>query len=93
MWKCVVPVIYVGFRSEAKVIMEGDARSNSSFSYDDIDDVAQARPLNTQAATAGASGQNYFHEGVLHQRAGKFCARFGHILFTLKHQHKFSDGQ
>ncbi|XP_044065919.1 scavenger receptor cysteine-rich type 1 protein M160-like [Siniperca chuatsi] len=53
------------FRSDAEVIMESDERSNASFSYDDIDEAAKARPLTSQAATAGAAGDNYIHERTL----------------------------
>lgn len=71
---CFGAVVHAGFISEAEVIMEGDAQSTSSFPYDDIDKVAEAQPLTSQAATAGASGQNYFlEEGVLVQSTGKFC--------------------
>lgn len=69
----------LGFRSESKIILEGDARSTSSLSYDDIDEVVQAQPMNTEATTAGASGQNYIHEDVLHQEAGKF---YSHVMHT-----------
>ncbi|GLD45659.1 scavenger receptor cysteine-rich type 1 protein M130-like protein [Lates japonicus] len=40
------------FRSEAEVMMETDARSTSSFPYDDIDEAAEAQLLTSQAATA-----------------------------------------
>lgn len=71
---CFVAVVHAEFISEAKVIMEGEARSTSSFPYDDIDEAVEARPLTSQAATAGASGQNYFfEEGVLDHSTGKFC--------------------
>ncbi|XP_070765856.1 scavenger receptor cysteine-rich type 1 protein M130 [Enoplosus armatus] len=43
------------FRSEAEVLMESDAQSNASFPYDDIDEVAEDRPLTSQAAAGGAT--------------------------------------
>ncbi|XP_038586007.1 scavenger receptor cysteine-rich type 1 protein M160-like [Micropterus salmoides] len=55
------------FRSEAEVITESDTRSNASFSYDDIDEAAEAQPLTSKAATAGPTGDNYIHEGALDQ--------------------------
>ncbi|XP_054465198.1 scavenger receptor cysteine-rich type 1 protein M130 isoform X1 [Anoplopoma fimbria] len=61
-----------GFRSEAEVITENDARSTSSFPYDDIDDVAVARPLTSGAATACATGDDRIHEGAPEQSPGKF---------------------
>ncbi|XP_067447489.1 scavenger receptor cysteine-rich type 1 protein M160 isoform X2 [Thunnus thynnus] len=56
-----------GFRSEAEFIEEHDARSTSSFSYDDIDEVDEARPLTSQADSAGTSGENYIPESALDQ--------------------------
>eukprot|EP00064_Thunnus_orientalis_P002348 superscaffoldBa00000166_g2355 len=57
-----------GFRSEAEFIEEHDARSTSSFSYDDIDEVDEARPLTSQADSAGTSGENYIPEnGVTYE--------------------------
>uniref|UniRef100_A0A4W6FY21 SRCR domain-containing protein n=1 Tax=Lates calcarifer TaxID=8187 RepID=A0A4W6FY21_LATCA len=53
------------FRSEAEVMMETDARSTSSFPYDDIDEAAEAQPLTSQAATAGASRD--IHEDALNK--------------------------
>ncbi|XP_044208356.1 scavenger receptor cysteine-rich type 1 protein M160 isoform X2 [Thunnus albacares] len=55
------------FRSEAEFIEEHDARSTSSFSYDDIDEVDEARPLTSQADSAGTSGENYIPESALDQ--------------------------
>ncbi|XP_037629892.1 scavenger receptor cysteine-rich type 1 protein M130 [Sebastes umbrosus] len=57
------------FPSETEVVTENDARSTSSFPYDDIDDIAVAQPLTSKAATAAASGDNDNHEGDLHQSA------------------------
>ncbi|XP_045911254.1 scavenger receptor cysteine-rich type 1 protein M130 isoform X2 [Micropterus dolomieu] len=45
------------FRSEAEVITESDTRSNASFSYDDIDEAAEAQPLTSKAATAGPTDE------------------------------------
>ncbi|KAM9350289.1 scavenger receptor cysteine-rich type 1 protein M130 [Symphorus nematophorus] len=48
------------FRPDAEVITESDARSNSSFPYDDIDETVETLPLTSPAATsAGASEDNF----------------------------------
>ncbi|XP_056241245.1 scavenger receptor cysteine-rich type 1 protein M160 [Seriola aureovittata] len=58
-------------RSEAEFITENDARSTSSFSYDDIDE-AEAEPLRSHATTAGASRDNNIQQDTLNQSDGKF---------------------
>uniref|UniRef100_UPI0037E72D19 scavenger receptor cysteine-rich type 1 protein M130 n=1 Tax=Semicossyphus pulcher TaxID=241346 RepID=UPI0037E72D19 len=58
------------FRPEAEVIMESDARSTSSFPYDDIDEaVFETQPLTSQPATAVASEVNYILESALNESA------------------------
>ncbi|XP_070825415.1 scavenger receptor cysteine-rich type 1 protein M130 [Chaetodon trifascialis] len=52
---------------KAEVITESEARSTSSFPYDDIDEETEAQPLTFQATTAAASGDKDLHEGVLDQ--------------------------
>ncbi|XP_022618651.1 scavenger receptor cysteine-rich type 1 protein M130-like [Seriola dumerili] len=54
------------FRSEAEFITENDARSTSSFSYDDIDE-AEAEPLHSHATTAGASRDKNIQQDTLNQ--------------------------
>ncbi|XP_029363298.1 antigen WC1.1 isoform X1 [Echeneis naucrates] len=60
-----------GFRSEAEVVT--DARSTSSLPYDDIDEVGEAQPLTSPAATTGAQRENYIqdqspaHDGVTYE--------------------------
>ncbi|XP_053173316.1 antigen WC1.1 [Scomber japonicus] len=44
------------FRSDSEVIAGHDARSNSSYPYDDIDEMEEGRPLTSQADTDAASG-------------------------------------
>nr|XP_046253178.1 scavenger receptor cysteine-rich type 1 protein M160 [Scatophagus argus] len=53
------------FPSEADVIAEGEARSTSSFPYDDIDEAVEARPLTSPTATAGARDDKYVNQSVL----------------------------
>lgn len=53
------------------MITEHDAQSASSLPYDDIDEADEARPLTSQADTAGASGDNYI-QSSLDQSTGKF---------------------
>lgn len=80
LWKIFVSFTYGEFRSEAEFVTENEARSNSSFPYDDIDEAAEAQPLTSQTTTAGASGGNYIHED---QSPGKFWTSpftlFSHI--------------
>lgn len=65
-------------------MMETDARSTSSFPYDDIDEAAEAQPLTSQAATAGASRD--IHEDALNKSDGKFrtspISSFSHFFQT-----------
>lgn len=69
LWQCFVSFIWGEFRSEAEFITENDAQSNSSFPYDDIDEVTEAQPLTSQTTATGASGGNDIHED---QSPGKF---------------------
>ncbi|XP_076597662.1 scavenger receptor cysteine-rich type 1 protein M160 [Chaetodon auriga] len=55
------------YRSGAEVITESEARSTSSFPYDDIDEEAEAQPLTFQAAPAATSGDKDFHKGGFDQ--------------------------
>ncbi|KAM7410829.1 hypothetical protein PAMA_020998 [Pampus argenteus] len=55
-------------RSEAGFFTEHEARSTSSFPYDDIDDVEEALPLTSKAYAAGASGGG----GIPETASGKF---------------------
>ncbi|TDH11093.1 hypothetical protein EPR50_G00080470, partial [Perca flavescens] len=52
------------FKSETEVITENDARSTSSFPYDDID---EAQPLTSQAATDADSRNNINQDGVTYE--------------------------
>ncbi|XP_068588843.1 scavenger receptor cysteine-rich type 1 protein M160 [Cebidichthys violaceus] len=54
-------------RSEPEVVTENDARSTSSFPYDDIDDPAVAQPLISPAATDGASGDDRVQNEVTYE--------------------------
>lgn len=87
LWRSVVAVVHAGFPSETEVVTENDARSTSSFPYDDIDDMAVGQPLTSKAATAAASGDNDIHEGDLHQSAGKFGTGLITSFFTLEYQY------
>ncbi|TDH11092.1 hypothetical protein EPR50_G00080460 [Perca flavescens] len=51
-------------KSETEVITENDARSTSSFPYDDID---EAQPLTSQAATDADSRNNINQDGVTYE--------------------------
>ncbi|KAI3357098.1 hypothetical protein L3Q82_015566 [Scortum barcoo] len=57
------------FRSESEMIMESDARSNTSLNYDDIDEATEVQLLTSQAATGGGtSGNNYMQkDGVTYE--------------------------
>ncbi|KAM7404253.1 hypothetical protein PAMP_011619 [Pampus punctatissimus] len=55
------------FRSEAGFFTEHEARSTSSFPYDDIDEVEEALPLTAQAYAAGASGGGDIPESAFDQ--------------------------
>lgn len=52
------------------MIVENDQRSDASFSYDDVDEVTDARPLTSEAAAA--PGNRYNSEDNFEQSAGKF---------------------
>ncbi|KAF1390871.1 hypothetical protein PFLUV_G00062580 [Perca fluviatilis] len=52
------------FKSETEVITENDARSTSSFPYDDID---EAQPLTSQVATDADSRNNINQDGVTYE--------------------------
>ncbi|XP_034551085.1 scavenger receptor cysteine-rich type 1 protein M160 [Notolabrus celidotus] len=55
-----------GFRPEGGVMMESDARSSASFSYDDIEEAAvETQPLTSEAINAGSSGDAFIPEGAL----------------------------
>lgn len=68
-WKCVAAVVPAGFRSEAEVITENDAKS---ISYDDVGEAAESQPLTSPAVPAGTSGDSFFGDDALNQHSGKF---------------------
>lgn len=60
-----------GSRPEAEVIMESDARSTSSFPYDDIDDApGETRRLTSQAIKGSFSGDSFIPKGAVDQSRG-----------------------
>lgn len=74
LWEYIscVAFVHADFRSESD-ITERDARSASSLPYDDIDEVVEAQPLTSQAASTGAlRGRSIQQDGTLNQSDGKF---------------------
>ncbi|KAM3616980.1 uncharacterized protein V6R79_000555 [Siganus canaliculatus] len=60
-------------QSRAEGMMERDARSTSSYPYDDIDEAVEAKPLRSQTPPAGASeSQSDFRNPGPEQSSGKF---------------------
>ena len=71
--KLFAAVFRAGFRSDSEVIAGQDARSNSSYPYDDIDEMEEGRPLTSQADTDAASGDYMpMPDSAPDESAGKF---------------------